>query len=129
MNLPVLAGILSTALFAVGMLPMLVKAARTKDLASYSFGNLMLTNVANAVHSVYVFNLPAGPIWTLHMAYLLAYALMLAWWLRYRDGGQGSAGGQGTDSQPDSQPDSRPDKRPNGRPDGGPRKVQPSVSQ
>lgn len=98
MNLPVLAGTLSTVLFAVGMLPMLVKAARTKDLASYSPGNLVLSNVANAVHSVYVFNLPAGPIWALHFAYVLASALMLAWWIRYghaapsakpgQDGGQ-----------------------------------------
>lgn len=95
MNLPVLAGTLSTVLFAAGMLPMLVKAARTKDLASYSLGNLLLTNIANAVHSVYVFNLPAGPIWALHLAYLLASALMLAWWLRYREGGQG---------RPDSHP-------------------------
>lgn len=97
MNLPVLAGTLSTVLFAAGMLPMLVKAARTKDLASYSLGNLLLTNVANAVHSVYVFNLPAGPIWALHLAYLLASALMLAWWLRYRDGGQGRPGSQSTE--------------------------------
>lgn len=83
MNLPVLAGTLSTVLFAVGMLPMLVKAARTRDLASYSPGNLILSNVANAVHSVYVFNLPAGPIWALHFAYVLASGLMLVWWIRY----------------------------------------------
>ena len=71
---------------------MLVKAARTKDLASYSLSNLMLTNVANAVHSVYVFNLPAGPIWALHLAYLIASALMLAGWLRYRKAGQPTEG-------------------------------------
>jgi hypothetical protein len=41
MNLPVLAGTLSTVLFAAGMLPMLAKAARTRDLASYSLGNLV----------------------------------------------------------------------------------------
>lgn len=64
---------------------MLVKAARTRDLASYSLGNLVLSNVANAVHCVYVFNLPAGPIWVLHLAYVMASALMLAWWLRYRE--------------------------------------------
>ncbi|WP_426225569.1 hypothetical protein [Pseudarthrobacter sp. DSP2-3-2b1] len=85
MNLPVLAGMLSTVLFAVGMLPMLLKAARTKDLASYSLSNLVLSNVANAVHSIYVFNLPAGPIWILHLAYVLASGLMLAWWVRYRE--------------------------------------------
>ncbi|GGI71901.1 hypothetical protein GCM10007175_05980 [Pseudarthrobacter scleromae] len=86
-----LAGTVSTVLFAVGMLPMLVKAARTKDLASYSLGNLVLSNVANAVHSIYVFNLPAGPIWVLHLAYVLASALMLAWWLRYRETGHETA--------------------------------------
>jgi uncharacterized protein with PQ loop repeat len=85
MNLPVLAGTFSTVLFALGMLPMLLKAARTKDLASYSLGNLVLSNVANAVHSVYVFHLPAGPIWLLHLVYVLTSALMLAWWLRYRN--------------------------------------------
>jgi uncharacterized protein with PQ loop repeat len=89
MNLPVLAGTLSTVLFAVGMLPMLVKAARTRDLASYSLANLVLSNVANAVHCVYVFHLPAGPIWVLHLAYVLASALMLAWWLRYREADRG----------------------------------------
>ena len=99
MNLPVLAGTLSTVLFAAGMLPMLVKAARTKDLASYSLGSLMLTNVANAVHSVYVFNLPAGPIWALHFAYILASALMLAWWLRYRNAGHGTGSGHGRGSR------------------------------
>ncbi|WP_199775255.1 hypothetical protein [Arthrobacter sp. PGP41] len=88
MNLSVLAGTLSTVLFALGMVPMLVRAARTKDLASYSLGNLLLTNAANAVHSVYVFSLPAGPIWALHLAYVVASALMLAWWLRYRDAGR-----------------------------------------
>lgn len=71
---------------------MLVKAARTRDLASYSLGNLVLSNVANAVHSIYVFNLPAGPIWALHLAYVLASALMLAWWWRYRETEHGAAG-------------------------------------
>jgi uncharacterized protein with PQ loop repeat len=102
MNLPVLAGTLSTVLFAAGMLPMLAKAARTRDLASYSLGNLVLSNVANVVHSVYVFHLPAGPIWVLHLAYVLASALMLGWWLRYREPGsrRGATGpaGQQEDS-------------------------------
>jgi uncharacterized protein with PQ loop repeat len=92
MNLPVLAGTLSTVLFAAGMLPMLIKAARTRDLASYSLGNLVLSNVANIVHSLYVFNLPAGPIWALHLAYVFASALMLAWWLRYREAGHDGTG-------------------------------------
>ena len=51
--------------------------------------------MANAVHSIYVFNLPAGPIWALHLAYVLASALMLAWWLRYRETGRDSGRQQG----------------------------------
>lgn len=88
MDLAVLAGILSTGLFAMSYLPMLVKAARTKDLSSYSLGNLAITNVGNVVHSVYVFSLPLGPIWFLHTFYLVASALMLTWFLRYRSVGQ-----------------------------------------
>ena len=38
MDLPVLAGVISTILFAISTLPMLHKAFRTKDLTSYSAG-------------------------------------------------------------------------------------------
>jgi len=90
MDLAVLAGVLSTGLFAMSYLPMLVKAARTKDLSSYSLGNLAITNVGNVVYSLYVFSLPFGPIWFLHSFYLVASALMLVWFLRYRAGQQGT---------------------------------------
>lgn len=86
MNIAVLAGSVSTILFAVSYLPMLAKAVRSKDLASYSFANLALSNVANAVHSVYVFSLPVGPIWALHSFYVVASILMLAWFLFYQRG-------------------------------------------
>ena len=92
MDLAVFAGILSTGLFAMSYLPMLVKAARTRDLSSYSLGNLAITNVGNAVHSVYVFSLPLGPIWFLHSFYLVASALMLVWFVRYRRPGNGPTG-------------------------------------
>jgi uncharacterized protein with PQ loop repeat len=82
-TLAVLAGSASTVLFAVSTLPMLIKAARTKELNSYSRGNLVLANVGNAVHSVYVFQLPFGPIWALHSFYIVASGLMLFWHLRY----------------------------------------------
>jgi len=98
MNLPVLAGTFSTVLFALGLLPMLLKAARTRDLASYSLSSLVLSNVANAVHSVYVFHLPAGPIWLLHALYVLASALMLVWWLRYRTERRGAEALRGTEA-------------------------------
>jgi hypothetical protein len=90
MDLAVLAGVLSTGLFAMSYLPMLVKAARTKDLSSYSLGNLAITNAGNAVHSVYVFSLPVGPIWLLHTFYLVASALMLIWFFRFRSVRHGS---------------------------------------
>jgi uncharacterized protein with PQ loop repeat len=88
-NLPVIAGSISTMIFALSALPMLRKAFRTKDLKSYSLGNMLLSNVANIIHSVYVFHLPAGPIWLLHSFYLVTMGLMLVWYLRYewRPGG------------------------------------------
>jgi uncharacterized protein with PQ loop repeat len=87
---PLLAGTISTLIFASSMLPMLIKAARTKDLRSYSFGNIALSNVGNVIHSVYVFHLPPGPIWALHTFYLVATALMLVWYLRYELAGRRS---------------------------------------
>lgn len=83
MNLPMLAGTLSTVLFMFSTLPMLSKAFRSKDLRSYSFGNMLLANSGNAVHSLYVYSLPPGPIWWLHTFHLVTTALMLTWYLRY----------------------------------------------
>jgi uncharacterized protein with PQ loop repeat len=82
-NLPVIAGAISTTIFALSTLPMLLKAFQTKDLSSYSLGNILLANVGNVIHSIYVFNLPAGPIWLLHAFYLVTTGLMLVWYLRY----------------------------------------------
>jgi hypothetical protein len=83
-SLPVLAGIVSTVIFAASALPMLAKAYRTRDLSSYSLGNILLANVGNAVHSVYVLSLPPGPLWVLHAFYVTSTALMLTWFIRYR---------------------------------------------
>lgn len=82
-NLATIAGFISTALFVLGTLPMLTKAFRTKNLASYSLGNILLNNVGNIIHSVYVFQLPPGPIWFLHSFYLISTGLMLVWYLQY----------------------------------------------
>lgn len=84
MDVPVLAGVISTVLFGVSTLPMLHKAARSKDLQSYSAANLAISNAGNAFHSIYVFSLPVGPIWFLHSFYVVSTALMLAWYVRYR---------------------------------------------
>ena len=82
-NLPFIAGSISTVIFAFSTLPMLLKAFQTRDMRSYSLGNILLSNVGNVVHSFYVFNLPPGPIWLLHAFYLVTTGLMLVWYLRY----------------------------------------------
>ena len=81
-TLPVLAGVTSTIMFAFSTVPMLVKAGRTTDMSSYSLGNIVLVNVGNVVHSVYVFHLPVGPIWALHVFYLVSSAVQLTCYLR-----------------------------------------------
>ena len=82
-TIPVLAGLISSVIFAGSTLPMLLKAGRSKDLGSYSLSNIALSNVGNLVYSVYVFHLPVGPVWFLHTYYLISTALMLVWYLRY----------------------------------------------
>jgi uncharacterized protein with PQ loop repeat len=62
---------------------MLLKAFRTKDLKSYSLTNIVLSNVGNLIYSVYVYSLPAGPIWILHTFHLVTTGLMLLWFVRY----------------------------------------------
>jgi uncharacterized protein with PQ loop repeat len=82
-SVAVIAGSMSTALFVASTLPMLYKAARTKELSSYSVGYLALANVGNGFYTVYVISLPVGPIWALHGFYLVSSGLMLLWYLRY----------------------------------------------
>jgi hypothetical protein len=82
-SVAVIAGSISTALFIASTLPMLWKAAHTKELASYSLGYLALANIGNGFYTVYVVSLPVGPIWALHGFYLVSSALMLLWYLRY----------------------------------------------
>jgi uncharacterized protein with PQ loop repeat len=85
-GIALVAGSVATAIFMLSQLPMLIKAGRTKDLASYSPLNIVLSNVGNLIYAVYVFNLPPGPIWAMHMFYLTATGLMLFWYLRHRTG-------------------------------------------
>jgi hypothetical protein len=82
-SMPTLAGVAATLVFAISTLPMLGKAVRSRDLTSYSTGNLVLANVGNAIYSLYVFQLPAGPIWFLHGYYVLSSGLMLFWSRRF----------------------------------------------
>jgi hypothetical protein len=82
-SVPVLAGSVSTAIFIASTMPMLLKAGRTKDLASYSLGNIVLANIGNLTYAVYVFSLPMGPVWALHGFHLCATGLMLFWYVRH----------------------------------------------
>ena len=81
------AGLVATALFVGSALPMLIKAARTKNLASYSGGNLLIANLGNLAQSVYLASVPPGPLWALHAFNSLASATMLTWWLRHSRSG------------------------------------------
>jgi hypothetical protein len=83
-NIALLAGMISTSIFTLSHIPMLVRAFRTKDLRSYSAANLVLANLGNAFHWLYVVNLPFGPIWFLHSFYTLVAGMMLFCYLRYR---------------------------------------------
>ncbi len=82
-DVSVAAGAVATAVFAVSTVPMLVKAHRTKDVESYSLGNIALGNIGNLFYTVYVLQLPAGPIWALHGFHTISTGLMLFWYLRY----------------------------------------------
>ncbi|MBD3943200.1 hypothetical protein IF188_16015 [Microbacterium sp. NEAU-LLC] len=77
MDAAMLAGTVSTVLFAAANLPMLLKAVRSRDLRSYSASALVLGNVGNLTYTIYVVSLPFGPIWVLHGFYLVTMALML----------------------------------------------------
>jgi hypothetical protein len=78
------AGMISTVVFASSAIPMLAKAFRTKDLRSYSFTNIAMSNLGNVFHWVYVVGLPFGPIWFLHTFYTIVSAIMLLWYLRHQ---------------------------------------------
>ena len=84
MDIPLLAGTISTVVFAVSNLPMLRKALRTRDVSSYSLSSMLMINAANVAYSLYVFSLPPGPIWALHTFYLVSCGIMLVLCVRAR---------------------------------------------
>ena len=93
MNVATMAGALSTLIFVGSTLPMVVRAARTRDVSSYSRGHLVMTNAGNAVHTVYVASLPLGPVWLLHLVHACVSGFMLAahlWWAPAASAGVGA---------------------------------------
>ena len=83
-QLPVIAGFISTSMFVLSNFPMLFRAFRTKDLRSYSFTHILLSNVGNLIHWVYIVSLPFGPIWLLHGFFTVSTALMLGGYLYFQ---------------------------------------------
>jgi hypothetical protein len=67
--------------------PMLLKAFKTKNMHSYSLGNILLNNVGNLIYWLYISSFPLGPIWVMHTFYTAASVLMLVWYLRYEYSG------------------------------------------
>jgi len=81
-SLSLIAGTISSIIFASSHIPMLLKAYRTKDLHSYSAVNLILVNAGNLLYSLYVVTLPPGPIWALHIFYTLSSGVLLVMYWR-----------------------------------------------
>ncbi len=78
-----LAGISSSIIFTVSNFPMVIKAIKTKDLSSYSLGNLALRNVGNMAYWPYVASMPMGPTWFVQAFYTLVGLVMLLFYLHY----------------------------------------------
>jgi hypothetical protein len=82
-QLALFAGSAAAAIFVISQLPMLIKACRTKDLASYSLANIGLANLGNVLYAFYLLQVPAGPAWAVHALNLTTAGVMLALYLRY----------------------------------------------
>ena len=82
-SLSMLAGFTSSTIFIISNLPMLFKAFKTKDLSSYSLGQLTLGTLGNMIYWLYVVSLPLGPVWYLQAFFTIASASMLFCYLRY----------------------------------------------
>ena len=80
-NVHLIAGSISTLLFASSNLPMLFKVYKTRDMRSYSFTYIAMNNVGNIFHWLYVSSLPLGPIWLLHGFFTVtALLLLIGYW-------------------------------------------------
>lgn len=83
-TLQLIAGSISSAIFASATLPMLYKAWRSGDMRSYSLTNLLLNNTGNLIHWLYISSLPFGPLWLLHTFYTVTTLMMLYWYIAWQ---------------------------------------------
>ncbi|MCB0191638.1 MAG: hypothetical protein KDJ65_06800 [Anaerolineae bacterium] len=79
----IIAGTISSLIFAGSNIPMLWKVYRTCDVRSYSWSNVLMVNIGNVIHWLYISTLPVGPVWILHTFYTLASGILLILYLRY----------------------------------------------
>lgn len=86
-TIQVMAGFTSTIMFATGQIPMLIKVFKTRNLQSYSLSNLVIGNLGNLIHWVYLVTIP-GPLWYLHAFFTITTAAMLFFYLRYEKWGK-----------------------------------------
>jgi uncharacterized protein with PQ loop repeat len=84
--LQLFAGSFSCGIFIFSNLPMLLKAFRTRDLKSYSLGQILLGNLGNCLYWIYLISLPFGPIWLINGFFTLSSLLMLVAYLVYERG-------------------------------------------
>jgi hypothetical protein len=80
------AGSISCGIFISSNLPMLRKAFQTRDLKSYSLGQILLGNLGNGLYWIYLTSLPLGPAWFIHGFFSLSSFLMLVGYLYYETG-------------------------------------------
>lgn len=82
----IIAGTISSIIFAGSNIPMLWKVYRTRDVHSYSGVNVLMINIGNLLYWLYVANLPFGPIWMLHAFYTTASSILLVMYIHFHSG-------------------------------------------
>ena len=82
-QLQLLAGSLSSLIFVSSNFPMLWKVLKTRDVKSYSLGQIILRNLGNLVYWIYVASLPVGPVWYLQGFFTFSGLILLACYLKF----------------------------------------------
>jgi hypothetical protein len=77
-HLQFLAGSLSSLIFISSNFPMLWKVIKTRNVKSYSLGQILLRNLGNWIYWIYIASLPIGPAWTLQGLLTLSGLILLA---------------------------------------------------
>ena len=90
-DIQLIAGSISSIMFVISTLPMVWKALKTKDLKSYSLGNIVLSNLANIIYWIYVTGLPFGPVWYIHVFNTLITLVMLILYFQHELGCKASS--------------------------------------